>query len=99
MSKAVFQTNYKLKKRADVPDFLQAFEALKDGFVSEQTGFVSWQLMKDGEVWSDAITFETMEDLENFEKASANPNELALTFYGFLNVNSCKTQRFTIEKE
>jgi len=45
--------------------------------------------MSDGDVWSDTITFETMEDLKSFEEASAQPSELALKFYSFLNINSC----------
>jgi hypothetical protein len=45
------------------------------------------------------LTFETMEDVKAFEEnSSANPNELALEFYSFINAMSCKTRYFTVER-
>jgi len=98
MSNAVFFNTYKLKKGVSIPDFLLAFEKLNNEHVSKQKGYISWKLMMDGQTWSDAITFETMEDLKKFEELSANPDELALKFYSFLNINSCKIHRFSVEK-
>ena len=98
MSNAVFFNSYKLKKGVSIPDFLEAFERLNNEHISKMQGFVSCKLMVDGDTWSDALTFETMEDLKKFEELSANPDELALNFYSFLNMNSCKTHRFSIEK-
>jgi hypothetical protein len=44
-------------------------------------------------------TFETMDDLKAFEEVSQNPNEFALQFYSFINLNSCKGHRFSVERE
>ena len=85
MSNAVHLNIYKLKNEASVPDFLQAIEKLVNEEVSKKKGYVSFKLMVDGQTWIDAVTFETMEDLKNFEEASRNPSELASHFYSFIN--------------
>ncbi|MCL2594159.1 MAG: hypothetical protein FWD83_01375 [Promicromonosporaceae bacterium] len=88
MSQAIHYVSYKLKKDASIPDFLAAQTALGDEEVSKQPGFVSWQLMRAGDIWADAITFETMDDLLAFEAASSTPSELARKFYSFLNLSA-----------
>jgi len=99
MSNAIYYVSFKLKKGVSVPDFLLAAEKLKDEYISKQKGYISWKQMVDGETWADMITFETMDDLKAFEEASQNPNEFAMKFYSFLNVNSCKTHKFSVERE
>ena len=96
MERALFSNTYKLKKSANKEDFYAAFRSLREEFVSKQSGFISWQLMVDGDVYSDVIVFETMKDLEDFEVASKEPNPLATAFYSYLNVNSCRTNRFDL---
>jgi len=98
MSNAVYYVSYKLKKGASVQDFLLAAEALNNGFISKQKGYISWKQLVDGDTWADFATFETMDDLKNFEAASRNPSEAANKFYSFINLNSCKTHRFIVEK-
>jgi hypothetical protein len=98
MGQAVFYFSFKLKKGKSVSDFLGAAEKLNNEFISKQKGFVSWTQLVDGDEWADMITFENMEDLKNFEAVSANPTELANDFYSYLNMNSCKVRRYTIEK-
>jgi len=99
MSKVKYSNIYKLKKSASVPDFLVAFENLVKDYISTQKGFVSAEIGVDGEFWGDSVVFETMDDLKSFLAASAKPNDLALAFYAFLNLNSCKTNVFSIEKQ
>ncbi|MCL2446105.1 MAG: hypothetical protein FWD06_05010 [Oscillospiraceae bacterium] len=100
MSKAIYYVSYPLKKGASVPDFLAAAEKLNNEFISKQQGYVSWQQFRDGDIWADAITFETMEDLKNFKVVSKNPSELAEAFYAFINPNPmrCKTHVFAVER-
>jgi len=99
MSKnAVYYVSYKLKKGASVPDFLLAAETLNNEHISKQKGYISWQQLVDGERWADFAVFETMEDLKNFENASREPSEIALKFYSFINLPSCKGHHFTVEK-
>ena len=85
MSNAVHFNIYKLKKGASVSDFLLASEKLNNEEISKKKGYLSFNLMVDGETWVDTVTFETMEDLKNFEEASHNPSELAKNFYSFIN--------------
>jgi len=85
MSNAVHFNIYKLKKGASVSDFLLASEKLNNEEISKKKGYVSWKIMVDGETWVDAVTFETEEDLKNFEEESRNPSEVAKHFYSFIN--------------
>ena len=98
MDKVVFSNVYKLKKGTNTEEFVQAYEALTQGFIAKQAGFVSSQIMSDDDVWSDVIVFESMDALKQFEENSAQSNELALKFYSYLNINSCRMNRFTVEK-
>jgi len=98
MSNAIYYVSYKLKKSASIPDFLLAAEALNDGYISKQNGYVSWEQLVDGETWADVITFKTMGDLKNFEEASSNPDELAKAFYSYINLMSCKGHKFSVER-
>ncbi|MFV0353240.1 MAG: hypothetical protein ACK5JF_13180 [Oscillospiraceae bacterium] len=99
MANAVFYCAFKLKKGASVPGFLLAAEKLNNEFISKQKGYISWKQLVDGDTWADFITFETMEDVKQFEANSGNSGQLAKDFYSFLNCNSCKVNYFTIEKE
>ena len=98
MPNAVFLCSYKLNEGMSAADFLLAAETLNNEHISKQKGYISWQQLVDGDTWVDLCTFETMEDLKNFEAGSANPNEVALKFYSFINPDSCKEQFFTIER-
>ncbi len=97
MSKAIFYVSFKLKKSTDVNEFLKAAKTLNDEFMSKQKGYISWQQVVDGDTWADIITFETMDDA----KRVANPtesNEIANKFYSYLNLNSCKSHLYSIER-
>ena len=99
MPNAVFFNSYKLKKGASVPDFLKAVEKLNNKHISKQKGFISWQIFASEKEWADMLTFGSMEDVKAFEENSAaNPNELALEFYSFVNLMSCKSRYFTVER-
>ena len=96
MEHAIHHCVYKLKKSANVEEFLAAAKALNDGYIAKQNGYVKWEQFRDGDTWADAITFNTMDDLKAFEAASENPEALALNFYAFINMPSCKVNRFTL---
>jgi len=97
MTNVVFFNSYKLKKGVSVSDFLLAVENLNNGYISKQNGYVSFELMVDGETWADSTTFKTMEDAKSFAE-TCEPNELAEKFYSFINLNSCKSNFFSVEK-
>lgn len=98
VSQSVFYCSFKLKKGSSVPEFLQAAEKLNDEYISKQKGYISWKQLVDGDTWADFITFETMEDVKNFEADAGNSGELAKKFYSFINLNSCRQHYFSIEK-
>ena len=100
MSNAVYYVEYKLKKGVSRDGFLQASEKLNSGHLSKQKGYISWKQLYDEthDTWADLCTFETMEDVKNFEENSSNPCELAKNFYSFINLNSCKGHFFTVER-
>lgn len=97
MLNVVFFNSYKLKKGVSISGFLLAVETLNNEYISKQKGYVSFQLFDDGETWADATRFETMEDAKKFAEA-CEPNEFAEKFYSFLNLNSCKSNFFTVQK-
>jgi len=98
MANAIYYVSFKLKKDAIVEDFLLAAKKLNDGFISKQKGYVSWKQLRDGQIWADMCTFESMDDLNAFLEASKNPDEAALHFYSFINLPSCKSHMFLVEK-
>ena len=97
MPNAIYYVSYKLKKNSSMPDFLQAAEALNNEYMCKQKGYISWQQLRDGDTWVDLLTLETMEDAQRVSNPT-EPNELANKFYAFINLNSCKTHLFTVEK-
>ena len=98
MSNAIYYVSFKLKKGTVVADFLLAAEKLNNEFISKQKGYVSWKQLSDGETWADIVTFETMADLKNFKEVSGTPSEIAMKFYSFINLPSCKEHAFSVEK-
>jgi hypothetical protein len=98
MSKAVFYCSFNLKKGANVEGFLLAAEKLNNEYISKQNGYISWQQLCDGDTWADYLTFESMEDVKSFEANSENAGELAQKFYSFINLNSCKVNYFSVER-
>ncbi|MCL2198304.1 MAG: hypothetical protein FWB80_05230 [Defluviitaleaceae bacterium] len=98
MPNAICNISFKLKKGASVPDFLLAAEKLNAEHISKQKGYISWQQLNDGDTWVDLLTFDSMEDVKNFEEGSANPCEAALHFYSFINMPSCKVRYYSVER-
>ena len=97
MVNAIWFISYKLKKGASVEDFLRASEKCHDEVLSKQKGFISWDVLRDGDTWVDLVKWETVEDAKNGETAGAN-NPTSREFYSFINMISCKLQLYTVEK-
>jgi len=99
MSKAIWFISYKLKKGLSESDFLAASKKTHDEVLSKKKGFISWQVLRDGDTWIDHVTWETMEDAINAEKGDgADTSPAAMEFYSFINFNSCKSKVYTVEK-
>jgi len=62
MPNAVEYVTFTLKKGVSISNFLLASEKMNSGFLHAQKGYVSRQLLADGDTWADWILWETMED-------------------------------------
>lgn len=97
MSNAIWFISFKLKKGASVEDFLTASKKCHDEVLSRQKGFISWEVLRDGDAWVDLVRWETVDDAKNGETAGAN-NPAAREFYSYINMSSCKLQLYSVEK-
>ena len=98
MSKAIWFISYKLMEGVSEADFLRASQKCNDEVLSKQKGFISWDVLRDGDTWIDLVKWETLEDGKNGEVAGQS-HPAAHEFYACLNMNSCKMQTFTVEKQ
>ena len=100
MLKAVWHISYKLVEGADVQEFLLASKKCHDDSLSKNKGFISWDVLRDGDTWVDFVTFESMEDANNAEgddnEAGKHPS--ALAFYSFIDPNTLIATSYTLEK-
>jgi quinol monooxygenase YgiN len=100
MPKAVWYISYKLIEGANVKDFLLASKKCHDDSMSKNKGFISWDVLRDGDTWVDVVTFETMEDAENAEgdgnETTTHPS--ALAFYAFIDPDTLKHASYIVEK-
>jgi len=97
MSNVIWFISYKLKKGSSIESFLLASEKCNNEVLSKQKGFISWEVLRDGDTWIDLVKWETAEDAKNGETAGVN-NPAAREFYSFINMNSCKLQLYSVEK-
>ena len=97
MPNAVWFISFKLKKDVSEEQFLRASEKCHNEVLSKQKGFISWEVLRDGDTWVDLVRWETPEDAKNGETAGA-ANPAAHEFYACINMSSCKTRLFSVEK-
>lgn len=98
MPDAIWFISYKLKKDVSVEDFLLASKKCNDEVLSQQKGFISWEVLRDGDIWVDLVKWESAEDAKKAETAGAG-NPASREFYSFINMNSCKLQLYSIEAD
>ncbi len=96
MPNAAWFISYKLNENASVSDFLRASEKCNQEVLSQQKGFISWEVLRDGDTWVDLVKWETEEDAKNAEAAGAD-NPASHTFYSFINMNTCNLRLYSIE--
>ena len=100
MPKAVWYISYKLVEGASVEDFLLASKKCHDDSMSKNKGFISWEVLRDGDTWVDVVTFETLDDAKNAEgdgnEATKHPS--AIEFYSFIDPTTLKDTSYILEK-
>ncbi len=79
-----------------VKDFLIASKKCNDEVLSKQKGYISWEVLKEGDTWVDLVKWETLEDAKKAETAGAG-NPVSHKFYSFINMDSCKQKLYFVE--
>ena len=97
MLNAIWFISYKLKKDASIEEFIIASEKCNNEVLSKQKGFISWDVLRDGDTWVDLVKWETIEDAKNGETAGEN-NPISHEFYSFINMSTCKLKLYSVEK-
>lgn len=101
MSNVIELVHFKLKKGASKPEFLAASDKLNKGVLSKQKGFISRQLLSDGDKWVDFVVWQTMGDAQNAAKAleaSWASNPVIAEFGSFMDQENCEMFHFSVER-
>ena len=98
--KVVYQISYKLVKGASAEEFLLASKKCHDDSMAKNKGFISWDVLRDGDTWVDVATFESIEDAKNAESGGneTTKHPSALAFYAFIDFTTLKSKVYTLEK-
>jgi len=97
MANAVWIVSYQLNEEASAEDFLVASQKCYEEIFIKQKGFISWDVLRDGETWIDLLKWETIEDAKNGQ-TKANENPIAHDYFEFINMSSVKLQTSFIER-
>ena len=98
MQNAIWFISYKLVEDASTADFLAASKKCHDEVLSKHKGFISWQVLAEGDTWVDLVTWETAEDAKNAESGGDATNPAAQQFYSFIDFGSLKSIIYTVER-
>lgn len=89
MQKTAWIISFKLKSGITDQEFIAATKLLHDNVISKASGFISWQQYVQGDIWTDFVLWETLQDAKNATKAGSKTSE-AKNFYAMLQMNTCK---------
>ena len=89
MAKTAWIITFKLKKNVAQEDFIKATQTLHDEVFLKAKGFISWEQFLEGDVWTDFILWESLEDATNGVEIGHGTSQ-AKAFYAFLQMNTCK---------
>ena len=78
---AVVISIFKLKKEVNIVDFMIASDKLNDDYLSKQKGYISRQLLSNGDIWTDIMTYDTIEDIQKVIEIAYAGNAPAFTEY------------------
>lgn len=100
MPQVVEFVTFYLKKKIAVSDFLIMSDRFNREFLSKQKGYVSRQLLADGEMWADMVIWETMDDAKTAINVSFT-DTVARQYVAMLSFNKkgCSLRHLSVEKE
>ena len=88
--------SYKLKENASIEDFLKASKKCHDEIFVKQKGFISWEVLRDGDTWIDLMKWESAEDAQRAQ-TEANANPISHAYFDFIDMNTAKLQTCVVE--
>jgi len=83
MSKAIMSITFKLKENVSSAEFLQASDKIQEDYVCKCKGYVSRKLYVQGDIWTDVIIWETMNDAES-SMGESEQNPSAVNFLALI---------------
>lgn len=98
MEKAVWIISFKLKKGTTKEEFIEATESLHNNVLSKANGFIMWEQYLDEDVWTDFVTWQSLEDANEGIKVGHGTKE-AKKFYSYIQMNTCKMLVSTLVKK
>ncbi|MDR2148677.1 MAG: hypothetical protein LBE91_19725 [Tannerella sp.] len=84
-----------MKEGKSEQDFLRVAEKFSNDTGLKTKGFVSWTLLRDGEMWADILVYESMDDFKN-ATGSIHKNPLVRELGSFFDISSITEHRFTV---
>ena len=100
MPNVVEFVSFYLKKKISIPDFLVMSDKFNKEFLSKQKGYISRKLLVDGDMWSDLVLWETMDDAKNAINISYN-DVVAREYVSMLSFNKkgCMLRHLSVERD
>ena len=95
MARVHIYHSYKLKEGKSEQDFLRVAEKFSNDASLKTKGFISWTLLRDGEMWADILVYESMDDFENASE-SIHKNPLVHELGSFFDMSSIERHYFTV---
>jgi quinol monooxygenase YgiN len=95
MARAHIYHSYRLKEGKSEQDFLRVAEKFSNDTSLKTKGFISWTLLRDGEMWADILVYESMDDFKN-ATGSIHKNPLVHELGSFFDISSITEHRFTV---
>ena len=89
MAKTAWIFSYKLKKNVSKEQFMERTQKLHDEVISKADGFISWEHYLQGNVWTDFVLWETVEDA-NYATTVGNGEEVTEDFDACVQMNTCR---------
>ena len=87
--------SYKLKEGKSEQDFLRIAEKFGNDPGLKTKGFISWTLLRDGEIWSDILVYESMDDFKSANEF-IHKNPFIHELGSFFDISSITEHRFTV---
>lgn len=98
MKNAVWLISYKLVQGVSTDEFLKAAQPVHDEVLSQKEGFVSWQVLTEGDTFIDHIVWASEEDAQNASKEEDCASSATEAYYAMIDFSTLQHQMCTVTK-